>query len=435
MDRLLRDTGGDSVTFETTDENVPVQVNAVNPITPRYGSVQVTKTVTGETAGLVDDATFQITLNCGPGRVYQLTLADGGSVTQGQLPAGSSCTAVEAPPDQNQLIDESFAWDPPVYDPTDATVNVVVDQTAPISVQNPIRRVFAPVRLVKTLTGEQGVVDPARMYPITWSCTYGGAQVAGGTDDVTANPTGVEVADDVPVTALCTATEGDLGPPSTDPAYRWLEPVITGTTVTQAGPNTITVANTLTRDFGTVDVRKRVTGATEGYVNLGDPDAEDFTLHGSCSVPADPTIPTRYADGTIADGGEEQITASIGWTCSGSEDTPSQDLLVDSSYAWGPAILTWGPTTDTDPPAPTPENTGPFVLTRDEPTIAFWAQNPIVRVTSTFQITKNVVDPFGAVDPDATYTGTYSCVYGDDDPVAGTWSLTDGATFTARRST
>ena len=308
MDRLLRDTGGDSVTFEITDENVPVQVNAVNPITPRYGSVQVTKTVTGETAGLVDDATFQITLNCGPGRVYQLTLADGGSVTQGQLPAGSSCTAVEAPPDQNQLIDESFAWDPPVYDPTDATVNVVVDQTAPISVQNPIRRVFAPVRLVKTLTGEQGVVDPARMYPITWSCTYGGAQVAGGTDDVTAVRR-VWRSRDVPVTALCTATEGDLGPPSTDPAYRWLGRSSPAPRSPRAGPNTITVANTLARDFGTVGVRKRVTGATEGYVNLGDPDDKDFTLHGSCSVPADPTIPTRYADGTIADGGEEQITA------------------------------------------------------------------------------------------------------------------------------
>ena len=109
--------------------------------------------------------------------------------------------------------------------------------------------------------------------------------------------------------------------------------------MTIPGPNTITVANTLTRDSGTVLVRKQVTGATEGYVNLGT-GAQDFTLHGSCIVPADPSIPRRFADGTIADGGEVPIVASIGWTCSGYEDTPSQALLRDASYAWAPAVLT-----------------------------------------------------------------------------------------------
>ena len=54
-----------------------------------------------------------------------------------------------------------------------------------------------------------------------------------------------------------------------------------------------------------------------------------------------PEIPVRFADGTIADGGEVPIEpVSIGWTCFGFEDTPSQDLLRDASYAWGPAVLT-----------------------------------------------------------------------------------------------
>ena len=38
------------------------------------------------------------------------------------------------------------------------------------------------------------------------------------------------------------------------------------TTVTAEGSNTITVANSLTRDTGSVLVEKFVTGATEGYI-------------------------------------------------------------------------------------------------------------------------------------------------------------------------
>ncbi len=218
----------------------------------------------------------------------------------------------------------------------------------------------------------------------------------------------------MPLTSVCTATEGALGTPSPDPAFRWEAPVITGTTVTIPGPNTVTVANTLTRDSGTVLVRKQVTGATEGYVNLGT-GAQDFTLHGSCIVPAAPAIPRRFADGTIADGGEVPITASIGWTCSGYEDTPSQDLLRDASFAWAPAILT---------PA------GEFTLTRAQPVQVFLAQNPIVRVSSSFSIEKTVVDPNGVVDPAAQYSGTYSCQYGTDAPVTGLWTVGAGETFT-----
>jgi uncharacterized repeat protein (TIGR01451 family) len=53
-------------------------------------------------------------------------------------------------------------------------------------------------------------------------------------------------------------------------------------------------------------------------------------------------------------------------------------------------------------------------------------------VTDSFSITKSVVDPNGAVDPAATFTGTYSCQYGTDAPVVGSWSITPATnpTFT-----
>ena len=109
--------------------------------------------------------------------------------------------------------------------------------------------------------------------------------------------------------------------------------------MTIPGPNTITVANTLTRDSGTVLVRKQVTGATEGYVNLGT-GAQDFTLHGSCNVPASPAIPTpvRRRHDRRRWRGADHRPASAG-RAPGYEDTPSQALLRDASYAWAPAIL------------------------------------------------------------------------------------------------
>ena len=398
---------GNSVTFTTPADGSAFQVTAINPITPRLGSVRITKAVTGATAGLVAGNTVPVTLNCGPGRVYELDVPIPGGATQDGIPVGSSCKATESIL-TGGLLDASYSWDTPVYAPADATVTVALGAAGQIGITNPIVRVTAPVNLVKTYVGAQGIIDPARRYDIDWSCTYRGTTVGRGSVSVAAGPDGIVLANDVPVTSTCTATEGDLGDPSIDPAFRWLAPTITDTTVASPGPNTIGVTNTLTRDSGTVLVRKRITGATEGYTGGTD---ENFTLHGECYVPGQPDVPTRFADGTIADGGEKPIVASIGWTCSGYEDTPSQSLLKDSSYAWG---------------APVYDPAGSFVLTRAKPEQVFLAENPIVRVRSSLSITKSVVDPFGVVDPNATFTGTYSCQYGSDDPVAGTWSITPG---------
>ena len=409
-------TGTASATVRITNPDTIEQVTATNPITPRTSSVRVTKTVTGETAGLVADTTFPITLDCGPGNAYQLDVPAGGGATQDGIPVGSDCTATETTQPAGGLQDASYTWGTPTYEPANGKVTVTAGETATVAVTNPIVRVTAPVQLVKTFSGPQGIVDPDRPYPISWSCSYAGAVVASGDENITADPNGVTVADAVPITSTCTATEGDLGSPSADPAFRWETPVITGTTVTIPGPNTVTVANTLTRDSGIVDVKKVVSGATEGYKNLGT-GAEDFTLHGSCFVPGHPEIPTRYADGTIADGGTVPIVASIGWTCQGFEDTPSQSLLKDASYAWGP---------------PTYNPAGSFTLTREEPTRDFIATNPIVRVYGSLNITKTLNDVNGVVSPTATFTGNYSCRYGDDDPVTGTWSITPSVspTFT-----
>lgn len=405
---------GGSASFTIPVGGDPVRIVATNPITPRLSSVRVTKAVTGETPGLKAGVTFPVTLNCGAGGTYNVSVPAGGEATQSGLPVGASCVVTETLPTDG-LVDASYAWGPATFAPGDATATVTLGSTVSVGITNTIVRVTAPVRLAKTFAGAQGVVDPARTYPVDWSCSYGGSTVASGSTAIAADPVGVVVAPSVPVTSTCTATEGALGAPSVDPAFRWETPVVTGIPapgVTQAGANTITVANTLVRDSGTVEVHKQVTGATEGYVNLGT-GATDFTLHGQCFIPGHPEIATRFADGVIGDGGTVPIVASIGWTCRGREDTPSQSLLKDTSYAWGPAVLT---------PA------GEFSLTRANPTQVFTAVNPIIRVRSSLTITKQVTDPSGVVDRSTQFTGGYSCQYGTDTPVTGRWTITPGAT-------
>ncbi|WP_420122595.1 DUF5979 domain-containing protein, partial [Nakamurella sp.] len=417
-----RAASGNPTSATFTVGSTPIQVTATNPITPRFGSIELSKQVTGDTAGLVDGATFRISVNCGPGELFVATLADGEADTIDSIPVGSTCAITETPPDPSEtLVDASYAWGAANYLPDGPTVTIAEPgQQVAVTVQNPIVRVTAPVGLVKSVTGGQGVVDPSRTYPVTWSCTYRGTEVAGGTVNVPAGPNGLDLADDVPVTSVCTATEGTLTAPSDDPAYRWVTPaVVTPTTVTQAGPNTITVANTLARDTGQVVVNKEVTGAVEGYIGT----EADFTLHGQCSVPGT-GIPTRYADGDIANGGSVTIApVSVGWTCSGFEDTPSQSLLKDTSYAWGSPVITGRPEL-------TPEVGGTFVLPEVGATQQFDVKNPVVRVSSTFRITKTVLDPFGALAAGTEFSGTYSCAYGTDAPVTGEWTLTNGGTFT-----
>ena len=86
----------------------------------------------------------------------------------------------------------------------------------------------------------------------------------------------------------------------------------------------------------------------------------------------------RTGDGTIANGGQVLIEpVSVGWTCSGFEDTPSQDLLKDASYAW----VTGDPHAERRLHAD-PDEAGR--LPRRE---------PVVRVTQLVSIVKQVVDP------------------------------------------
>ena len=152
-------------------------------------------------------------------------------------------------------------------------------------VQNPIVRVTAPVQLVKSYAGPQGVIDPARTYPVDWSCTYGGATVASWLRRPRRWPARLTVADAVPVTSVCTATEGA----ARDPVARPGVPLGGARHHRHDG-------HRRRRQHGDgrqhARARQRTCSSCEGghrrrpRATIGT--GEDFTLHGQCHVPGRP---------------------------------------------------------------------------------------------------------------------------------------------------
>ena len=176
----------------------------------------------------------------------------------------------------------------------------------------------------------------------------------------------------------------------------------------------MTVTNSVLRD--TVDLRidKTVTGAVDGYTGTG----TDFTVGYTCYL-ADPA---NGISGSldIAAGAAPVVLVDdvpVGWTCHVVEDTPPQSLLVDRSYAWG-----------------TPDIAG---LDDDGNVIVSGGQvltvtNPIVRQTGSFSVVKvlGTTPGDGVVDPDATFSGAYSCEYDGSVVREGTWTVTGAGAAT-----
>jgi len=396
--------GTRSVTF-TIPTTGAVSVAVTNTITRKLGSVVVKKVISGATAGLAGTPNFQITLACGTAGTFQLSVPAGGSATQANLPIGTVCAVSEAAP-TGGLVDASYTWGTATYSPASVTVN---GPPVTATVTNPIERVRASVYLEKTFTGPAGIVPASKDYTGTWSCVKDGTPVT-GTWTAKAGAGQVLLADNILVTSTCTATEDALSAPSADGSYRWLAPTITGVTVSVGGANKMTVVNTLTRDTGSIQVTKALSGATGGYQGTGKP----FLVRYTCTLAGFPDITGTV---NIAPGGTETVAGiPFGWLCSFSEDSPTQSLLKDPSYSWGTPTLV---------PA-----TVKLTTAASSGTVA--VTNPINRVRGAVNVTKIVNDAFGAIKPGTVFTGGYSCVYPGDAPETGTWTTTGAGTFTGR---
>ncbi len=406
---------GDTVTFTspTLPADTVAVVTATNNIAINMADLTVAKTVTGETAGYTG-LEYKVTADCGADGTYEFDLSDGASDTV-SLPVNSVCTVTESDPGRDGLKDDSYAYGTVTYNDgsgasaTPATVTVSANG-ASVTVENPIVRVTSDVTLSKTLTDPYGVVDPNRHFAGEWSCDYDGTEVAAGTWDTTAGATAVVVGTDIPLTSVCTVDSEDLTvqPNPTDDSYIWQAASLGTVTVTADGAE-LKVANSVVREYGSISIRKQLSGATEGYIGTGD----DFTVGYTCTNPNEPGGATLTGSATVPVAAtytllSDQIPYS--WECTPYEDTPGADLLnPDGSYTWGTATI--------DPTD--------FTVSGPNSAVEVTITNDIERVYGSFAINKVLQDvPVTAVTGD--FTGTWSCQYGADAAVTGTWTAPAG---------
>ncbi|CAL8975928.1 hypothetical protein PROP_01801 [Propionicimonas sp. T2.31MG-18] len=417
---------GRSITFTTTDDAQPVSVRAVDRISAKTGSVRVTKTVTGETAGYTGGAVFPVTLTCDTGVQGTRDVAGGDSVTFDGIPVGSTCSASEGAT-HGGLLDGSYAWgDPTIGD----AVKLSDPGTADIAISNPVSRVYAGVEVAKIIDdgGFAGVADPGQRFSGEWSCRYRGEDPVSGTWSSTGSAAGTVAtltgdAGHVLVGSECSVTEDtSFGAPSDDPSYRWdATPSFHGVTVEAGEPNRLTVTNTLRRDTGRVTVAKELAGETGGYAPSGS--FAGFSVTARCYL-HDPDESGRL-EATVAVRPGESATAidgvPYGWTCTVSEGSfPTPGQLRDASYAWDLQTVAFGNGTPTT--VVTAGNDAPQAV----------VTNSIRRVYGQVAVSKAYGSGTAdAVRPGTAFTGAYACTYGQE-RYTGTWSVTgDGpATLT-----
>jgi LPXTG-motif cell wall-anchored protein len=121
----------------TVGSTSTVAVTLENPIERLLGAIAVTKQVTGETEGYVEDSEFGFTLDCSDDDFDEsFTLTAGETATFDEIPLGTTCTVTEVSvPDPV----EGYEYQSPVLTPDDGTVTVEsTTETVTVTVANPL---------------------------------------------------------------------------------------------------------------------------------------------------------------------------------------------------------------------------------------------------------------------------------------------------------
>jgi hypothetical protein len=163
------------VLIEENDSDDVVSVVLTNPLDRLLGSIEVTKVVTGATAGQVPGSVFGFELDCDDDAFDQsFTLEAGDTASVTGVPVGTSCTVSEVSvPDPVQ----GYEYSPPALVPADGTVQVG-STTEPVTVlvENPLVDVPEPIAQVVTPPAEVGGVQQV---PQEGTLPVTGAHVAG----------------------------------------------------------------------------------------------------------------------------------------------------------------------------------------------------------------------------------------------------------------
>jgi hypothetical protein len=224
------------------------EVTVANSLVRETGSLKVAKTLDTGGSSFDTSTKFSIAYDCGGGVSGTVQLAGGEDQTISGIPTGSTCTVGEptqpAPP-------SGYTWSVVVTgSPTGA---IAKDQTASATVANTLKRETGSLTIAKTLTTGGSTFDTSTKFSIGYDCgggVSGTVQLAGGQSTTV---------DGIPTGSICAVSEPS--PPSAPAGYSW-GTVITGSPtagIVKGTPASVTVANSLTRDTGSLRISKVLT--------------------------------------------------------------------------------------------------------------------------------------------------------------------------------
>ncbi|MDQ6527262.1 DUF5979 domain-containing protein [Nocardioides sp. LHD-245] len=421
-----------TLTGVTVSAAGPNTMKVTNKIKRLTGGLLVTKKVTGETDGYTrTGADFTVAYHCyladpatGPFFEGEVQVVAGAAAVPlaGGIPRGWTCEVRETAPTANLLRDASYAWGGPTIEiDGDETDTVEIDADgATVAVANPITRVTGDLEIRKAYGPgvTSGVIASGTAFTGAWSCVYDQGEATEETFSGTWRVTGTGDAaltpdPDLPLGTVCSVTEdalddGDLA----DTSWTWTAPQVSGPVTVGTTTPALVVTNDVKRVYSDLTVVKEYDGPAAALPG-------GSTVQGAWSCSYDTTVVGQGRWELPATGGSvrvagpaERIPAES--VCTVTEDTLDDGDLADGSYTWlAPVIAPDG---------------GVVTLTAaggQKVTIT----NDVARVYGTLAITKEIAGG-QSIDDDLAFTGGYRCTYGSDDPVTGTWTVTDEGTFT-----
>ena len=350
-------------------------ITVTNTLTADTGSLSIAKTVANPD-GAVVQSTFPVSYVC-DALAGTTTVAVGSPRVISGIPVGTSCTVTEG--DLTSV--NGFTW----ADPTVTPVSVVMASGGKtITVANSISRDRGSLTITKTVSNlDDAVVQ--ELFPVSYVCDA----LAGTTTVAVGSP---RVISGIPTGTSCTVTEGDL---TSVNGFTWAAPVITGSPtagVVKGQTVNVTVANSITRDRGSLTITKTVSNPDDAVVQ------ELFPVSYVCDAVTGTT--------TVAVGSPRVISGiPTGTSCTVTEG----DLTAVNGFTWAAPVITGSPTA------------GVVKGQSVNVTVA----NSISRDRGSLTITKRLID--GGAAYSQPFVIDYECTLSESSNVAGSVSVLAGS--------
>lgn len=294
----------DPTTLTIGESEEPVTAQVTNTITQDTGGFSVTKSISGDGAGLVpEDATFTVSyeypeINGFPAGNGEISFGAGETGTVDGIPAGATITLTEL-----EIADpEGGTWGDPDF--SESTFTVVKDTVVSIDLDNPISWNDGDFSVLKQISGDGAdLVAPEAAFTVDYTYTLPealGADPATGSGTLTVLNNGETVTSDpLPYGTEVTLSEAA---PVAVPGGTWTGYEFDNPTFTIGDQTTFAVelTNAIERDLGGFSVTKAVSGSGAELVSAD----TEFTVEYS------------YPEGEWYPAGEGTLSVKNGETAS-----------------------------------------------------------------------------------------------------------------------